>query len=239
LRSSDPLDSVRIGLSARGPVFLAGLTQSPGGVALTDQPRCLVVDPQPLVRLGIREALDDDFDVEELASRDEAVETVRDVGDIDVAVVNIRSPADGDDDELSGPAAIRELHKTEPALGIVAHGDRPERHLASEALSDGASAYVSREAGPEDLRHAVSAALEQERFVDPAVPPPGSRGKLTRRQRQILQRLADGDSTAIAAQELELSEETVKTHTKNIMARLGARNRAHAVAIALRESLIE
>ena len=71
------------------------------------------------------------------------------------------------------------------------------------------------------------------------MPPKGSRGKLTRRQREILQLLADGESTTVAARELGLSEETVKTHTKNVLARLGARNRTHAVAIALRESLIE
>ena len=68
------------------------------------------------------------------------------------------------------------------------------------------------------------------------MPPKGSRGKLTRRQREILQLLANGESTTVAARELGLSEETVKTHTKNILARLGARNRTHAVAIALRES---
>ena len=71
------------------------------------------------------------------------------------------------------------------------------------------------------------------------MPPKGSRGKLTRRQREILQLLANGESTTVAARELDLSEETVKTHTKNALARLGARNRTHAVAIALRESLIE
>ena len=54
------------------------------------------------------------------------------------------------------------------------------------------------------------------------MPPSGSRGKLTRRQREILQLLADGGSTVVAARELGLSEETVKTHTKNVLARLGA-----------------
>jgi DNA-binding NarL/FixJ family response regulator len=197
------------------------------------------VEPQPLVRLGLRGALDESYDVEEIESRCEAVDRVRDVGDVDVAVIDVRSPAH-DDDELSGGEAIRELRKAEPALGIVAHGDRPERHLATEALSAGASAYVSMRAGADQLRRAVSVALEQEGpFVDPAVPPPGSRGKLTRRQRQILQMLADGESITLAAQRLGLSEQTVKTHTKNMLARLAARNRAHAVAIALRESLIE
>lgn len=202
-------------------------------------PRCLVVEAQPLVRLGMRRVLDDGYEVEELSSRGEAVELIRSIGDFDVVVVDIRSRAAGSPDELSGSEAIHELRKSEPALGIVAHGDRAERHLATQAITAGASAYVSRGAGPDELRDAVSAAVEQERFVDPAVPQPGSRGRLTRRQRQILQLLADGGSTIIAAEELQVSEETVRTHTKNILARLEARNRAHAVAIGLRESLIE
>ncbi len=85
----------------------------------------------------------------------------------------------------------------------------------------------------------MRAALAQESFIDPSVPPKGTSGKLTRRQRQILQLLADGGSTTVAARELDVSEETVKTHTKHVLARLGARNRTHAVAIALRESLID
>ena len=117
-------------------------------------------------------------------------------------------------------------------MGIVAHGDRAERHLASAALQAGASAYVSRTASAEQLEQAVQAALAQERFIDPAVPPRGSRGKLTKRQREILQLLANGESTTVAARELDLSEETIKTHTKNALARLEARNRTHAVAIA-------
>jgi DNA-binding NarL/FixJ family response regulator len=206
---------------------------------VSEVPRCLVVEPQPLVRLGMRRVLDDRYEVEELTSREEAVDLVRSIGDFDVVLVDIRSRVGGSTEELTGSDAIRELRKAEPALGIVAHGDRAERHLATQALSAGASAYVSRGAGPDELRSAVAAAVEQERFVDPAVPQSGSRSRLTRRQRQILQLLANGGSTTIAAEELQVSEETVRTHTKNILARLEARNRAHAVAIGLRESLIE
>ena len=206
---------------------------------MSEVPRCLVVEPQPLVRLGMRRVLDERYEVEELTSREEAVDLVRSIGDFDVVLVDIRSRVGGSTEELTGSDAIRELRKAEPALGIVAHGDRAERHLVTQALSAGASAYVSRGAGPDELRSAVAAAVEQERFVDPAVPLPGSRGRLTRRQRQILQLLANGGSTTIAAEELQVSEETVRTHTKNILARLEARNRAHAVAIGLRESLIE
>lgn len=183
--------------------------------------------------------LEDDFEIEDVASRIEAVDLIRDVGDFDVAIVDIRSAANGSRDPLSGPETIRQIGKAEPSLGIVAYGERPERHLATAALQAGACSYVSRSAEADQLREAVMAAVEKESFVDPAVPPMGRRGKLTGRQREILQLLADGESTTIAARRLELSEETVKTHMKNILARLAARNRPHAVAIALRESLIE
>ena len=204
-----------------------------------EMPRCLVVEPQPLVRLGIRRVLEPGHEIEELSSRSEAVELVQSVGGFEVVVVDIRSRAAGSPDAMHGSDAISELRRVEPALGIVAHGDRAERHLATQAISAGASAYVSRGAGANELRDAVSAAVEQERFIDPAVPRPGHRGRLTRRQREILQLLADGGSTTLAAEELQVSEETVRTHTKNILARLEARNRAHAVAIGLRDSLIE
>lgn len=186
----------------------------------------------------MRGVLEDGFEVQESASREEGLDLIRDIGSFDVAIVDLRW-SNGGEPPLSGNDAIRALHRTAPSLGIVAHGDRPERHIATAALQAGAIAYVARTAGAQELRRAVESALAQETFLDPAVPPRGSRGRLTRRQRQILQRLANGESTTIAARELDLSEETVKTHTKNIMSRLGARNRTHAVAIALRESLIE
>lgn len=198
-----------------------------------------MIDPQPLVRLGVREALAGDFEIHESESRDEAVGLIRDVGSIDVAIVDLRRDPASPDGALHGDEAIRALRKTAPGLGIVAHGERPDRHLATASLQAGASAYVARTAAAELMARAARAALEQERFVDPAVPPSGTRGKLTRRQREILQLLSDGGSTVLAARELGLSEETVKTHTKNILARLGAKNRTHAVAIALRECLID
>jgi DNA-binding NarL/FixJ family response regulator len=204
-----------------------------------ERPQCLVIDRHPLVRAGVREALGGGFEVHESASRGEALDLVRDVGSIDVAIVDLRRRPEGLNGEPSGDAAIRALRRAEPSLGIVAHGERAERHIATAAIQAGATAYVSRTAGPDQLREAVKAALAQKQFLDPQLPPKGSRGRLTRRQREILQLLADGGSTTAAARRLDLSEETVKTHTRNALARLGARNRTHAVAIALRESLIE
>jgi DNA-binding NarL/FixJ family response regulator len=196
------------------------------------------VDVHPLVRLGVREVLATEFEVQEAAGREEGLDLVRDIGDFDIAIVDMGWRPNGEGPSISGTETIRKMRRSAPVLGIVAHGDRPERHLASAAMTAGATAYVARTAGPEQLRQAVAAAVAQERFIDADVPPKGSRGTLTKRQREILQLLADGESTGVAARRLGLSEETVKTHMKNTLGRLGAKNRSHAVAIGLRESLI-
>ena len=196
------------------------------------------MDAHPLVRLGVRNVLSKDFEVQEASGREEAVDLVRDIGDFDIAILDMGWRPNGNGASISGAETIRAMHRAAPVLGIVAHGDRPERYLANAALGAGAAAYVSRTAGPEELRKAGVAAAAQERFVDGAVPPKGSRGVITTRQRQILQLLADGESTTVAARQLGLSEETVKTHIKSTLSRLEAKNRSHAVAIGLRESLI-
>jgi DNA-binding NarL/FixJ family response regulator len=238
-----PRTPARLGSPVKAPSHPVGARKASNlesnGALLSERPHCLVIDGHPLVRLGMRNALRDGFEVDEMETRAEAVELVRDIGSFDVAIVDMRRWEEDGIPALDGNDAIRALRKAKPGLGIVAHGERPERHLANSAMQAGASAYVARTAAAELLMRAVKAALAQESFVDPAVPPPGSRGKLTRRQREILQLLANGESTTVAARELGLSEETVKTHTKNAVARLGARNRTHAVAIALREALIE
>ncbi len=202
--------------------------------------RCLVIDPQPTVRLGVREALANRYEVEEAETGSTALELLTSLGDFDVAIVDLcRSNGGPADDELTGTDAIRALHKAQPSLGIVAHGAHPEHHAATEAIRAGATAYVVKCSPVQSLADAVDAAAESERFVDPATRGTRGRPPLTRRQRQILQLYADGHSTAQVAKRLGLSAETVRTHTKAILARLKARDRAHAVAVAIRTSLIE
>ena len=192
-----------------------------------------------MVRLGISRLLADAYHVDEATTRGEALELVRDIGAFDIVVLDYTTGRNGRVDDVDATEAIRALHRTAPGLRVVAYGAEPERHLATRATQAGACAFVSRKADSEALAKAVKAAADGDPYVDPEVPPPGKRGKLTRRQRQLLQLLADGRSTSFAATQLELSEETVKTHTKNILTRLEAKNRSQAVAIALRESLID
>jgi DNA-binding NarL/FixJ family response regulator len=197
-----------------------------------------VVDDHAMVRLGVRGLLGDRFEVDEAEDGEDALQMVTDVGDFDVAIVDTGRPPRSDR-ALTWTEVIQKLLKAKPGLGIVAHSERAERHIATEAMRAGAKAFVSKRSPPGELNKAVEAAAEAETFIDPAAGPRGRRSILTRRQREILQHIADGHSTAQAARALGLSAETVRTHMKAILTRLEARDRAHAVAIAMRNSLIQ
>jgi DNA-binding NarL/FixJ family response regulator len=115
--------------------------------------------------------------------------------------------------------------------------------LLSQALEAGVKGYVRKDSPPEDLVRAIEAAAAGDFYVDPGlssslVPEDGERG-LSARQREILQMLADGMQTEAVAEQLALSTETVRTHTKRILAKLGASTRTQAVAIGLRHGLID
>jgi DNA-binding NarL/FixJ family response regulator len=208
---------------------------------MTEERRCLVVDDHAVVRLGVRELLEDRYEVDEAEDGEDALQMLTAVGDFDVAIVDTGRPSGGQD-LPAGTAVIRALLEARPGLGIVAHSERPERHIAAEAMRAGARAFVAKTSPSRELTRAVEAAAESETFIDPAAMP-RERSRvaptLTKRQRQILQLFADGNSTSQSAKALGLSTETVRTHTKALLARLDARDRAHAVAIALRNSLIE
>ncbi len=115
--------------------------------------------------------------------------------------------------------------------------------LLSEALKAGVRGYVRKDSPPGDLIRAIEAARGGEFYVDPGlsstlVLEEGDR-TLSSRQRQILQMLANGMQTDAVAKDLGLSTETVRTHTKRILAKLEASTRTQAVAIGLRYGLIE
>jgi DNA-binding NarL/FixJ family response regulator len=115
--------------------------------------------------------------------------------------------------------------------------------LLSEALKAGVKGYVRKESPSEDLVRAVEAARAGEFYVDPGLSSTivldDREHTLSARQREILQMLADGMQTDAVAQRLGLSTETVRTHTKRILAKLEASTRTQAVAIGIRHGLIE
>ena len=113
-----------------------------------------------------------------------------------------------------------------------------DRHQLDETLRCRARGLVLRSDDPEELRQAIRAAGQGERYVAPAVQALMSRqsklgSALSKREREVLQLLAVGMTGKQAAEHLMLSVETVRTHIRNAMRRLGARTRVHAVTMAV------
>jgi DNA-binding NarL/FixJ family response regulator len=201
-------------------------------------PRCLIVDDHPVVRAGVRAVLEQAFDDVEIADAD-SIEHVSDVAkDANPDVVIIDPWRAGVDvGEIVG-----QLQSQVKAPIVVFTSDGGAR-LLSEALKAGVKGYVRKDSPSADLVRAIEAARTGEFYVDPGlsstiVLDEGDR-TLSARQREILQMLADGMQTDAVAEQLGLSTETVRTHTKRILAKLEASTRTQAVAIGIRHGLIE
>ena len=121
-----------------------------------------------------------------------------------------------------------------------------EQDLLWEALDAGAQGFVLKDSDSGALVAAIRQVMDGEPYVDPAsrrTSCASSRsraapGILSAREREILQMLADGCSNREVSERLVVSVETVKTHVKHILAKLGAEHRTQAVAIGIRQSLI-
>jgi DNA-binding NarL/FixJ family response regulator len=201
-------------------------------------PRCLIVDEHPVVRAGVRAVLEaawKDARIEDSPTLDEAADAF-DGTPPDVVIVDPwRAGIDVGD--------IVGRLKDQITVPIVIFTSDGGARLLSEALKAGVKGYVRKDSPSDDLVRAIEAAHSGEFYVDPGlsstiVLDEGDR-TLSARQREILQMLADGMQTDAVAEKLGLSTETVRTHTKRILAKLEASTRTQAVAIGIRHGLIE
>ncbi len=201
-------------------------------------PSCLIVDEHPVVRQGVKALLEStwpDASVTDAPNLEGAVSHASN-GSLDVVIVDPWR-AGADVGEL-----VKRLSKELKAPIVVFTADGGAR-LLSEALKAGVKGYVRKDSPSADLIRAIEAARSGEFYVDPGlsstiVLEEGDR-TLSARQREILQMLADGMQTDAVAKDLGLSTETVRTHTKRILAKLEASTRTQAVAIGIRYGLIE
>jgi len=201
---------------------------------------CLIVDDHEVVREGLRLSL----------SRAPHIRVVGEAGDgraaielaerrkPNVVIMDVRMPG------LDGLDATKELMEKEPNTAVLIFTAYSERSLLARGLESGAKGYILKEAPHETLVRAIEKVAGGDSFIDPALMPAFLSGKdredmLTAREREILQLLADGMSNADVAQRLFISQETVKSHVRHILAKLEADTRTHAVAIALRDAIID
>jgi DNA-binding NarL/FixJ family response regulator len=203
--------------------------------AAKESPRCLIVDDHPVVRAGVRAVLEQAFSgalITDAASVEDVGEVLN--GDaLDVVIVDPWRTG------VEVGQLVARLNTEVRAPVVVFTSDGGAR-LLSEALKAGVKGYVRKDSPSEDLIRAIDAARSGEFYVDPGlsstiVLDEGDR-TLSARQREILQMLADGMQTD---EKLGLSTETVRTHTKRILAKLEASTRTQAVAIGIRHGLIE
>lgn len=213
----------------------------------------VIVDDQALVRAGFRMILDADESVRvvgEAANGEEAIAFVRQLQP-DIVLMDVRMP------RLDGLEATRRLLSdggNQPRVIMLTTFDADE--YVYSALQAGASGFLLKDVTPEQLVAAVrlvaagDALLAPsitrrlvERFAAPRTPsaPPAVSGEvetLTAREREVLVLIARGLSNAELAEQLILSEATVKTHVARILAKLGLRDRVQAVVLAYERGLV-
>jgi DNA-binding NarL/FixJ family response regulator len=213
--------------------------------------RVVLADDQALVRRGFRLILEAEADIEVVAEAEDGQQAVDAVSRQRPAVVlmDIQMPG------LDGLEATRRIlgdPGNQARVLILTTFERDD--YVFEALQIGASGFLLKTAPPEDLLTAVRVVARGEALLSPSVTrrviqevtrhqrrpvPPPDLDRLTQRELEVLRLVAEGLSNAEIAARLYLSEATVKTHTSNVLAKLGLRDRVQAVIYAYRYGLVD
>ena len=205
--------------------------------------RVLVVDDHPIVRQGLIGALEDESDFEVVGSAGSAEEALVLAGRLrpDVLLLDLELPG------MGGVEAIPRLAEASPSTRVLVFTayDTEERVLG--AIRSGAKGYLLKGAASAEIARAVRAVAAGGSALEPsiaaklvaAVRAPGGTGRLTAREREVLRLIAEGLPSKQIARALVISERTVKFHTASLLRKLGADNRAQAVALAAQRGLLD
>jgi DNA-binding NarL/FixJ family response regulator len=211
--------------------------------------RVVVADDHNLVRQGIRSLLEkaEDIDVVgEAADGQEAVDQVERLAP-DVLVMDLAMP------RLDGSQAIGHVRALDVATKVVILSMYTDETLVRQALRDGAKGYLAKSASQEELCLAVRAAHRGEIYISPAVAQPVVAGfltgeaadegcraadRLTPREREVLQLVAEGYTNGAVAQALKISVKTVEKHRASLMSKLRVHNLAGLIREAIQHGLV-
>ncbi|MEU9759612.1 response regulator transcription factor [Streptomyces sp. NPDC047987] len=197
----------------------------------------VVVDDHPVVRDGLRGMFESAPGFRVLGEASDGVAGVDLVArlDPDVVLMDLRMPGGG------GVAAIAELTRRGSRARVLVLTTYDTESDTLPAIEAGATGYLLKDAPRDELFHAVRAAAEGRTVLSPAVAsrlvsrvrtPSAPRNEpLSAREREVLALVAKGTSNRAIAAELFISEATVKTHLTHVFAKLGAKDRAAAVAV--------
>jgi DNA-binding NarL/FixJ family response regulator len=212
---------------------------------MTERMRVLIVDDHPVTRDGLRAALStsDEIDiVGEATNGEEAVAAVRELTP-DVVFMDVRMPG------MGGLEATAEIREMQPDTKVILFTVEESRAAIADAIRAGVSGYLLKDVSAGELIQAAKFAVEGKAVIHPTLTrafieevqyvEQRPETPLSRRESQILQKIAYGATTKEVAHDLGISPHTVKTHLERIFEKLGANDRAQAVAIALRKGLVD
>jgi DNA-binding NarL/FixJ family response regulator len=200
--------------------------------------RILSVDDHPLLRSGIGALIATQPDmrlIAEGANGREAVQLYRELRP-DVTLMDLQMP------DMSGLDAIIAIKSEDPAARIIVLTTYSGDVLAQRALKAGAQAYVLKSLVRTEILDTIRLVHEGEKRIQADVAAEMAKhtadASLTSRETQVLQLVASGYANKAISAKLDINEETTKTHIKNILAKLGARDRTHAVSLGVKRGII-
>jgi two-component system NarL family response regulator len=216
--------------------------------------RVLVVDDHDLFRRGLMEVLEEEEEVEVVGQARNGREAIDQVGQLspDVVFMDLNMP------EKNGIDTTAYLTQKWPDLKVLLLTVSEEAADLYRALSVGARGYLLKSSSPQEIIDALRQVHQGWVVVSPAMAPrflsdlgqpaeaapgdrvsPGGETQITLREQEILRLVARGHSNAQIADELSVSENTVKTHIKNILGKLQVKNRSQAASYAARMGLTQ
>jgi DNA-binding NarL/FixJ family response regulator len=222
-----------------------------GGDPVTESApiQVLVVDDHAVVRRGVvayLEALEDVAVAGEAGTGSEALDRLARaaaLGELpDVVLMDLQMP------EMDGVTATAEIVRRFPGVKVVILTSFGETERVHAALEKGASGYLLKDAGPNEVDAALRAAVRDEVFLDAAVTrkltqemraPRTGLGVLTAREKEVLILVAEGRSNKDIADHLVISERTARTHVSHLLAKMGLSSRTQAALLAVKEGLVQ
>jgi DNA-binding NarL/FixJ family response regulator len=211
--------------------------------------RVILADDHNLVRQGIRSLLDKAGDIEVVGEASDGQEALGLVAKLepDVLVADVAMP------RMDGLQAVERIRSLQGGTRTVVLSMYADETLVRQALRNGASGYVLKDAVTDELLLAIRAAHRGDLYLSPGISRvlvndllaaegeerlPTRFEQLTPREREVLQRVAEGHTNAAMAQQLQISVKTVEKHRSNLMAKLDVHDLPGLMRVAIRHGLV-
>jgi DNA-binding NarL/FixJ family response regulator len=211
-------------------------TPSPSPAAV--KARVLLVDDHALLRTGVANIINQEPDLHVVAQAENGVDAISayERHQPDVTLLDLRMPV------MEGVEVVKQIRERDPRARVIILTTYDTDDEISQALKAGAKAYVLKDISADGLVGCIRDVLAGKTYLAPAAAAKLAEGvtrvQLTPREMATLRLLADGKANKEIANELDISERTVKTHLAHLFEKLGVTSRTEAIKVATRRGLV-